>query len=158
MIVDVKTDGSNYPSPSDELRDSFKSKYNGYGIKDIAIAFKELKEQHEIERAKAAKIFHEWNYVRFLMVPLMDDFGMTTAKLEGIGRVEQRHDMSCKQLDTEALIKWMKDTGHEEMTSEIVNSSSLKSFLKNQIVAGEDLPPDDMVKITPFSYGTVVKA
>ena len=158
MMTDKVQDGTTYTPPSDELRDEFKAKYNGYGVKDLAATLKQLKEEHDIQKAKVAAIYHEWNYVRFLLVLVMDDMEVTNIKFKGIGRLEQRHDLSAKQVDAEGLRMWMIDHGHEEMISEVINSSSLKSFLKNQIAEGEELPPDDVVQITPFSYATVVKA
>ena len=151
-------DGTTYAPPSEELRKDFEAQYADMDLKELAQAFVNWKEEHQKRKEWAAKAYHEWNYIRFKIPELMEEMGMSTAKFNGIGRVQLSHQASCKQKDFNALTEWMKKHGHEDLIKETINSSSLNAFIKAQIAAGEEIPSDDIIEFKPYTVGSVVKA
>ena len=93
------------------------------------------------------------------MIPsLMEDMGLSTAKIDGVGRVQVSNQLSVKQKDLTALCEWMNRHDHGDMIKDTINSSSLSAFIKAQIAAGEEIPDEKILELNAYSVGTVVKA
>ncbi len=143
-----------------------KSKYDrmikrleGMSIKKLAIEFKRLQDKYNKAKEKSALIYAEFEIVRKQVLPrVMDDMGFETVKIEGVGRVQIGTQVSAKQVDKEALVKWLEANGHGAMVAETVNASTLGSFIKTQIANGDPIPDSDIVDFSTYEVASVVKA
>lgn len=90
---------------------------------------------------------------------MMEDQGIDRVVFDGVGRLQLKDDIYCNvsAADREALKEWLVANGHSSLISDTVNASSLKAFIKEQMKAGADIPAD-LVKVTPFTKASVVKA
>lgn len=132
--------------------------WTNMGLKDLALEFKRLQEKYAEEKAISAVTYAEFELLRKRVLPgVMEDMGMTTANIKDVGRIQIGQQVSAKQLDKQGLIDWLEANGHEGMVAETVNSSTLSSFIKEQIGLGEPIPDDDVVQFTTYEVASVVK-
>jgi hypothetical protein len=52
--------------------------------------------------------------------------------------------------------EWLRTSGFDDLIVETVNSSTLKAWCKEQQKMGK-APPDDLIKITPFTRASITK-
>ena len=142
-----------------ETYDALVAKWSAMGLKDLALEFQRVKQQYEDEKAISARTYAEFEVLRKQILPkAMDDMGLETAKVEGVGRIQIGVQVSAKQVDKMALMTWLEANGHSSLIAESVNSSTLSSFMKVQIAQGEPFPDDSIVDFTTFEVASVVKA
>lgn len=144
---------------TDERAAQLLGMWGAMGLKDLAIEFKRLKEKYDDEKAISAHTYAEFELLRKKVLPeTMDEQGFTTVKIEGVGRIQIGFQVSAKQLDKMALFEWMRDNGHEALIAEVINASTLGSFMKTQIAQGEPIPDSEIVDFTSYEVASVVKA
>lgn len=66
------------------------------------------------------------------------------------GRCTLTADLSVKVEDKLRLHEWLEQTGFKDLIVPTVNAQTLKSFVKEQIGNGSELP-EEIIKISPFS-------
>ena len=138
--------------------DAALAKWQPMKIKDLAIEFKRLQDLHAAQKFTAALTMAEFDILRRQVIPkVMEDMGLDTCKVAGVGRVQVGSQLSAKQLDKEGLIEWLKANDHGHLAAETVNSSSLSSFIREQIGLGAPIPSDDVVLISTYDVASVVK-
>ena len=133
--------------------------WGAMGLKDLAIEFKRLKDQYDAEKAISSHTYAEFELLRKKVLPeVMDEQGFQTVKIEGVGRIQIGFQVSAKQVDKEALFQWMKENGHPDLIAEVINASTLGSFIKTQIAQGDPIPDDSIVDFSSYEVASVVKA
>ncbi len=136
----------------------FEEKYNGKNLAQVAASFKSLREKHADLKEQAADIWKEVDYLRMTAIPeLMEEMGIDTVKLTDIGRISLQTQASCSTLDKNKLMDWLREHDSEDIISDTINSSTLKSFVMHRIADGEEIPPDDIIKFKPFQVATITK-
>jgi len=139
------------------LQKEYKSKYRDKTLNQMIVAYDRLSAKHTKLKDEATDIWNEFDWLRRYMVDSMDDIGALTMKLKDGRRIEQRHNMSVKQVDSNKLSDWLVEHGQESLIKSSINSSSLSSFIKHQIAEEEEIPGDDVITINAFDYVTIVK-
>jgi hypothetical protein len=152
-------------------------KYDSMKVKDLAAELKRLKETAE-EIGRLAKIYGaEYKFLSESVLPeVMDEQGIQTMKIEGVGRLQLASDIQCNVLaaNRDSLKEWLVENGHASMVSETVNVSTLKAFIREQMKAEAGMPtsiqhdaapeevkelwPKSLVSVYLFSKASVVKA
>jgi len=133
--------------------------WGAMGLKDLALEFKRLRDQYDDEKAISANTYAEFELLRKKVLPeIMDEQGFTTVKIEGVGRIQIGFQVSAKQIDKVALFDWMRENGHPDLITDVINASTLGSFIKTQIAQGDPIPPDDIVDFSSYEVASVVKA
>jgi len=128
-------------------------------IKGLAEQFKILQARYNDAKAASALIYAEFELLRKQILPTrMDEMGISTVNIKGVGRIQISNQLSAKQIDKFALQEWLKDNGHGDIVAETVNASTLGAFIKAQIGEGEPIPDDSMVQISTYEVASVVKA
>lgn len=94
----------------------------------------------------------------FIVPEKMNADGISTINLKGIGRFSIRDELrvSAKGDKKQDLQVWLEENGYEELISTTINSSTLKAFVKERMVAGEDYP-DEFLNIHMFERATLTK-
>jgi hypothetical protein len=142
---------------SEEVESPF-SWLEGMSLRELASRMKNLGEQHDELKSEAAKVYNEWDFIRKNLIPAtMEREGVTRVTYDGIGRVQLAADMYVKTEDKHALAVWLKDHDAADLIQPTINGSTLKSFLKKEIVAGREIPDADVVLVTPFTRASIVK-
>ena len=110
---------------------------------------------------EAASLGKLWDNMRKRVLPeMMSDMGVSSLRLTGIGMLSLATDAYCsvRAGRKEDLLEWLEDNGHGELKTVTVNSSTLKAFIKEQMMEGGDVPPDDIVSFEPYTYAKLTKA
>ena len=137
----------------------FKKKYAKSKIHNLGAAYVKLREQHAEIKSGAAAVWAEVDYLRLTKIPeMLNEMEVSSVKIKGVGTLGTRMEASCSTKDKDALIKWLRSNDFEDLIStDTVNSSTLKAFINNQIKDGGIVPPVDVVKFTPFEMAVVTK-
>lgn len=110
------------------------------------------------ERATALQI--QFDQMRIDVIPdEMKKAGIETVRVVGVGNVVIGEDMwthvpADRRQD---LHDWMRKNKLGDLITETVNSSTLKAWIKERKEKGGDLPPGDVVVITPYKRASIRK-
>ena len=102
----------------------------------------------------------EYDRLRTGIVPeKMDEEGLTTITIKGIGRVSLTGDVyaSIPAEVRDDAWDWLRDHGHADVIKETINASTLKALMKSFIKEGVPFP-EDLFKVTPFTRASITKA
>lgn len=126
-------------------------------IRDLAILQQRYKELHELMDKNKSNVGVVFDMIRTNVMPLkMDEAGVATITLSGIGRVQLTDDLRVKVLDKDKQFEWLEQNGNQDLISETVNASSLKALLRRLMREGEAIPGDTF-EISPFTRASIVK-
>lgn len=115
-----------------------------------------------------------YNHMRFTVVPeLMDNEGITTIGVEGVGKVHLQDDISCRVEDKEQLYKWLTDNGLEDLITEQVHAGTLTASMRARMRENSEkvalmegdvdptkllaMPAQEVVKITPVVRAVITR-
>ena len=126
-------------------------------IEQLAVMFKALRELYETADAVKKEFGKLFDWFRFTYIPdSYDEIGITSSKVPGLGRLALQDDIRVSILDQQAVFMWLEENDMNDMVTETVNSSSLKSMIRRRMKAGEEVP-DDLFKVTPFTRANLTK-
>lgn len=125
---------------------------------DLAILQAKLKEAHEAAEDIKSTLGKVYDWVRTIALPeRMDEEGLETMKVVGVGRVSLTADLHAFIKDKETGYQWLEDHGHGDLVTETVNAASLKALLRRMMRDGQEIP-EDIFKVTPFTRASITKA
>lgn len=123
-------------------------------LEQLAALMKKTKVDLDAAKEVSAKLQDTWDTLRKQIIPqVMEDMGVESVRITGIGTVSERTDAYCTVPadNRQAVQDWMKEHGHGELVTETINSSTLKAFMKEQILEGNEVPID-LINYTPYTY------
>lgn len=103
----------------------------------------------------------EYDVMRIELLPtLMEDAGLENFRMAGLGRVQLTGDIfvSTREGAKAELHKWLEGENLQDLITEGVNASTLRASIKERIKAGKPLPPEGVVRVTPYTRASIVKA
>jgi hypothetical protein len=128
-------------------------------LKDLAELQKDL--NNAVKAVEVAKValnkLHD--YIRKDVIPeKLENAGMKSVTYENIGRVTITEDAYTQVVSgkLDEALQWLSDNGHAALVKNNVHHSSLKALLKEKLKKGEDIP-EDIFKVTPYSYTKINK-
>lgn len=137
----------------------YEYKYVGSTIADLAGAMKRLNEQHAEIKKQAAVVWAEYDYLRMQAIPKkMADMDIESVKIAGVGRLSIRQEAGCKTLNKGALMEWFREHDLADMIQEVVNASTLKAFVREQIREGGEIPGEDVIEFNPYDVASITKS
>ena len=115
-----------------------------------------------VDRASAVKAELQklYDFTRFTMVPaVMEDEGIESAKVEGVGRVYLNSDVnvSVRAGKSEDAQVWLVDSGNGDLIKETINSSTLKALVKSMMKKGEEVPAE-IFNVSPYTRAQIAKS
>lgn len=126
-----------------ELKPAVEETNTPEKIDDVIRAYANLREVHDILNAASKGIGNMVQVWSYNTVPdKMNDAGVTTITVEGVGRVSLSTRVSCSMLDKEVGMDWLKSNGHGDLIQPTVNSSTLGAFAKSLMAEGQELPEE----------------
>jgi len=125
--------------------------------KKLAEKFRELKAEIEDLDQRKKALNEQFDALTLKVIPdkMMED-DVRTMTITGIGRIELRPNMWTSTKNPQALQQWLQEHDLEQLIVPSVNGSTLKATIKELQEAGEELPPPEVVSITPYIRATVV--
>ena len=134
--------------------------YAGMSLKDLAICMRDMRERHTAAKDAASALWREHEYLSKNAIPeMMEQMGMTSVNLDGIGRLEIRHEASCSipKENKHDVYAWCEGNGYGELIVGTINSSTFKAQVKKWIKDGEDFPMN-LINFSPYDNAVLVKA
>jgi hypothetical protein len=127
---------------------------------ELATAVQQCKAIIAEQEAATKKVKDELDRLQMNVIPAkMEDEGVSTVNVKGIGRITVTTQMrtNVPSDNVPALKKWMRENGYEGLISEVINSSTLKSWIKERIQESEEYPAD-LINIYVFDQASLTKA
>mgnify|MGYP001065251056 CR=1 FL=1 len=114
----------------------------------LQASFMDLHAELDAVKSHMGKMYDR---LRFSVTPkLLDDSGMSSAKVDGVGTIVVEDDIRLKVLDREAEFDWLMEIGSGDLIQETINAGTLKALVRRRIKAGEAIP-DSIFAVVPFS-------
>ncbi len=134
--------------------------YEQMSVSELAATLKNIKIRLEEATALKSQLQKSYDFLSIDILPeRMDEDGIETLKIKDVGRLQMSSDIRCAvpAANREAVKEWLIEHGHESMVSETINSSTLKAFTREMMREGKEWP-EKLLKVTPYSRASVVKA
>ena len=133
----------------------------GMSLPELANELKEAKDAHDaLKRQKA----DAWNYYQKLAVGVlpdkMNEMGVRNLSMESGFRLHIHNDARCtvNAEQKPKLQAWLRERGVlEDLTTETINSGTLKAYMKERDRNCEELPDEDAITYTPYQEVRVTK-
>lgn len=128
-------------------------------LNELVICMNDQQRRKEELEAMLKATNSEYDYLRLVAIPnKMESEGVTNLTLEGIGRVGLTSDAyaSVKAGMRDQAWEWLRDTGHGDLITETINSSTLKAALKQMVLKGEEVP-EEFFNFTPFTRASITR-
>lgn len=100
-----------------------------------------------------------YNRLRFTTVPtFMENEGIMTIGVEGVGRVHLEDDIAIKVGDKEGLANWLTENNLEDLIKETVNAQTLAASMRSRMkenaervgkMRGVNIDPKDLLPMPP---------
>lgn len=133
------------------------------GKKAIPLAAQQVAVQNAIEYIdELHKVLQaEFDAIRMRLLPdAMDEEHLASPlNVAGVGRVSLTPDL---QVNTpadqkEGFFSWLKKRKMGDLIQPTINSSTLKAWAKARIQKGAELPPSEMLKVTPITRASITR-
>lgn len=135
------------------------AKYDGMDLVDLVMEMNDVRKQKESLEETLKEINETFDFLRITKIPtVMNDENIDRISVKGVGRVSITADMhvSIKADKKEDFYQWLRDNGRTDLISETVNASTLKASVKKMFKEGE-IPPEDLLNISPFERASITK-
>lgn len=127
-------------------------------LAEMATQMADLLAVHANLKKQAAEIWHQVDELRLHVIPVeMENQGIESVRIVGIGRLNIREEASCKTLDKPALFDWLRENGLQDIITEVVNASTLKAFIREQLKEGNPIPNDEIVDFSTYRVASITK-
>lgn len=144
-----------------ERMQAFRSKYKGESnLQALVRAMQAAQRRKEALEQDLKNANAEFDVLRFEAVPeLMDTQGVERVSYEGIGRVSLTADLRIQTFAAarSSLFEWLTTNKLGDLITETVNPSTLKAWVKNRLKEGKELPPSELLRVTPITRASITK-
>jgi len=137
------------------------TKFEGMSAVELASMMSSLADR--ISKLNEAKRVLQADYdaIRKHALPdAMDSEGLNNMSVVGVGRVSLRSDLyaTIPAANKPAAFDWLRGTGHGGVVREEVHTGTLKALMKSLIREGKELPPEDLIRVTPYSMAVLTRS
>lgn len=134
--------------------------YENMTIEALAQEMKSVREALDDMKKSAATLQQKWDHLRKVAIPdKLEEMGLESCRVAGVGNISVRTDAYCTVPASKKpeLYQWLSEHDQEALITATVNASTLKAWMKEQIMEGNDVPPDDIVNFNPYTYVVITK-
>ena len=150
---------NNSTSNPDPMQDYYDS-MEGKTIFELAAEMNDIRLLLDTAKEVKTSLQKKYDALRLNLVPsAMDDEGVTSINIDGIGRMGLTADLyaSIPADQKPEAYEWLRDNQHGDIIKETVNAGTLKATFKAIIKKGEETIPENIFKVTPFSRAAITK-
>lgn len=144
-----------------ERMKKYRDKHKTRDLKALAQALQGVKKAKEVLEGELKELNAEYDVLRFELVPeAMENGGIASGiRFDGIGQIVLLADLrvSCKKAQKPSLFSWFKQHKLKDLIREDINASTLTAWCKQRIKDGKELPPSDLVSVTPVTKASLRK-
>lgn len=141
-----------------ELAKIAKTEIEAQNLVDQIRAFDHIRNTYDVLDENRKTVYNMIEAISRESIPAkMDADGVTSIRVDGVGRVSLNTRVSVSMLDKYAAMEWLRSNGHGDLIQETVNSSTLSAFSKSLLEEeGKELP-DDVFKTSAMRYTSITK-
>jgi len=124
-------------------------------LTDLIERMKELGDDLDRLDEEKKPIQKEYDELRLIHIPSFmaeEDIRSVTG---GFGRCTLTSDLYVTVKNKTEMHAWLNETGNEALIVPTVNAQSLKAFCKEQLSKHNELPDEEVLKVTPFSRAVI---
>jgi len=124
-------------------------------LTDLIERMKELGDELDALEEQAKPLQKEYDQLRLELIPgemAEEDIRSVTG---GFGRCTLTSDLYVTVKNKAAMHAWLEETGNDAMIVPTVNAQTLKAFCKEQLNKDDELPDEEVLKVTPFSRAVI---
>lgn len=122
----------------------------------LARQFAALQELNEKAKAVKTEIGKTFDWYRVVRGPeRMDELGISSSKVPGIGRLGVTMDIRMSVRDNEGLMLWLEESGRSDLIKQTVNTSTLKAVLRKMLKEDAEIP--GVVEVSPMARISITK-
>jgi len=128
-------------------------------LEQLALEMARTKDLLVDAKIVSSELQKDWDALRKKWIPeKMEELGIESVRITGVGTVSERTDAYCSvpAANRQALYEWLEEHDHKDLITDTVNSSTLKAFVKEQILLGNEIP-DGIIKFEPYTYVAITK-
>lgn len=130
----------------------------------LAKAMAKVRAKKDKLEADLKELNAEYDVIRIELMPtLLDDLNLENIRVKGLGRVSLTGDIFCsvKGASQDGLFDWLRGGNPDkealgDLIKETVNSSTLRSFVKDRMKVGKPIP-DEFLNVTPYTRASITK-
>lgn len=131
---------------------------NSPTAEEVAEMFTKLREAYETADFVKKRLGEAFDWYRVTYVPdYMDDQGVSSVKIEDVGRLGLTDDLRVKILDKESVYDWLEENDLGDLITSTINSSTLKATLRRRLIKGQEVP-GDLFELSPFTRANLTKS
>jgi hypothetical protein len=113
-------------------------------LREQIVRMRELKDEKTTLESQVERINGQLRELETAVREKMDALGLTSMKSPGVGTVYLATDPYPVIKDSDAFIAWLTDHGYGHLPKMSVHPSSARSWWKEQLENGGDLPPEEI--------------
>lgn len=143
----------------EDFRDQLVADLKGLPIPELAKRLVDVQASLAEAEAQVSHLKTVRDIIRFEVIPsTMDDQGIQSVNIKGVGTLYLSGEVlvSVKQAMGPDLQDWLRDHGFGDLISEVVNSSTLAAFVREQMKAGHEVP-EHLLNIHPRTRAAIKK-
>jgi len=129
-------------------------------VVELAHKMRELSIQLDEANRVKKDLQSDYDMLRKSLIPqAMENEGISNVAVTGVGSLQLRSDLYVSipsERKTEAF-DWLIGTGHGGVIKAAVHPGTLKALLKDLLKEGADQPPEDVIKVTPYTMAVLVR-
>jgi len=136
------------------------AEYNDLSAADLARHMKTVRTDLDAADTVKKALQKRFDFLRLQVIPTaMEDEGLGSFNLDGIGRIGLTSDIYASIVSgkKKEAYQWLEDNQHGDLIQPTVNASSLKAAIKQILKKGEEVLPEELFKVTPFSRASITK-
>ena len=131
-----------------------------HSLEELVTEMKITREKLDGLKAESSALQKKWDDLRKVQIPnKMEELNLESARVADVGNISLQTDAYCTVLASKKALlqEWLEAHDHGDLVTETINASTLKAFMKEQIMAGNEIPPEEIVNFLPFTYATITK-
>lgn len=146
---------------SPEERDKLRAEWSAMSYSQLATVYRQIdgdiKELKQL-MSQAQKLFDL--LTKEVLPDKINEDGFRNVPLKEGGRFQPSVQAHCSVRAgmKPDLFNWLHEHEFDDLVTEVVNPSTLKSFIKEQLQAGNPVPSEEVVNYEPYTRVTLVKS
>lgn len=122
-------------------------------VQVMAALENEIEKQSQISKALNVR----YDHLRLRVIPDRCEVeGIDGLRVKGTGTLVLTSDIYASIVGgrKQDAYDWLRENNHEDLIVETVNASTLKSFLRTKLKAGDEIP-EELFKVTPYTRASI---
>jgi hypothetical protein len=139
--------------------EQFEQDCSGKGYNELATILMELQQRKDEIKKMESMVTAQIDAITIRVIPdkmAEDRFRSVNLVNGGSIRLSKQAYCSTREGQKQALFEWLQEHEFPELITEVVNPSTLKAFIHEQLEAGNPVPGEDIINWQPYTRASIV--